>query len=296
MAATTRAATQALLDGKIALIESLVCGAAVTYFDTVAILLRIGLSEPARAEIGKHCGSLYVRPSKAIAAGYPFRLTLNRPQLEALRLIDENLDHIVSRFDVAYDLPARSARDAKDLTVLIQHMAIQPRHGARRSFLRGTSYSAQRRTARNCVIYGSRPSKVTAGPCAHIEFRFNGARACKARGVLTSGDVLRYDAIKYLDRDVKLGLIDWPSALRLLRQLSARDLARHPPNPGRVNAARKSLSKRVFEQLTTDGHAPSFDDPPVVPTQRALEILPAWRNVVVLHSLSSVIRPSRTRS
>jgi hypothetical protein len=286
-------ATQARqeLRSKIELVKGLVCDAPAVYFDTVAVLLRRDVSDRALAEIGKHCGSIDVRTSKACGRGYPLRMTLNQPQPEVLRLIEENVDHIVSEFHVAYDLPARTASDAKALTSVIQHLAIQPWHGSRKSRLvkGATSYAShKRRTARNFVIYGDKPSKVTNGPCCHIEFRFNSADACKARGVRTCDDLPKYDATQYLDRDMKLGLIDWQSAYRLLRRLSDRERRRYRPHPGRLNV-RLSLIKRTFERLMTPDHTPSFDDPPVVQTQRALDVLPAWSNTVVSYPLSSLL-------
>lgn len=271
--------------------DDLVCGAPAVYIDTVAVLLRRGVSDRARAEIGKHCGSINVRTSKACGRGYPFRMTLHQPQSEAFRLIEENVDHIVGEFHVAYDLPARTDSDAKELTSVIQHLAIQPWHGSRRSRLvRGaTSYAShERRTARSFVIYGDRPSKVTKEPCCHIEFRYNGADSCRARGVRTCDDLLKYDAAQYLDRDMKLGLIDWQSAYRLLRQLADRERRRYRPRPGGLNV-RPSLIKRTFARLMTPDHTPSFDDPPVVQTQHALEVLPAWSNAVVSCPLSSLL-------
>jgi hypothetical protein len=271
--------------------NDLVCDAPAIYFDTVAALLRRGVPDRARAEIGKHCGSINVRTSKACGRGYPFRMTFNQPQPEAFRLTEQNVDHIVSEFHVAYDLPARTASDARALTSVIQHLAIQPWHGSRKSLLvRGaTSYAShQRRTARNFVIYGDKPSKVTNGPCCHIEFRYNGADACKARGVRTCDDLLKYDAAQYLDRDMKLGLIDWQSAYRLLRELADQEHRTYRPRPGRVSA-RLGLIKRTFERLMTPDHTPSFDDPPVVQTQRALDVLPAWSDAVVSYPSSSLI-------
>ncbi len=273
--------------------NDLVCDAPAVYFDTVAVLLRRGVSDRARAEIGKHCGSINVRTSKACGGGYPFRMTLSQPQPEALRLIEENLDHIVSEFHVACDLPARTVSDAEALTSVIQHLAIQPWHGRRKSRLvkGATSYAAhKRRTARNVVIYGDKPSKVAdrAGPCCHIEFRYNGADACGARGVRTCGDLLSYDATQYLDRDMKLGVIDWRSAYRVLRQLADRERRRYRPHPGRLNA-RLNLIKRTFELLMTPDHTPSFDDPPVVHTQRALDVLPAWSSAIISYPFTSLL-------
>jgi hypothetical protein len=286
-------ATQARqeLRNKIDLVEGLVSDAPVLYFDTIVVLLRIGVSNRARAEIGKHCGSIDVRTSKACGSGYPFRMTLSQPQPEAFRLIEENIDHIVSEFHIAYDLPARTASGAEALTSVIQDLAIQPWHGSRKSrFVKGaTSYAAhKRRTTRNFVVYGDRPSKVTDGPCCHIEFRFNGAGACGARGVRTCGDLLRFDPKRYINRDMKLGVIDWQSAFGILRQLADRERRNYRPRPGRLNV-RLSLIKRTFERLKTPDHTPSFDDPPIVRTQRALDVLPAWTKAVVSYPLTSLL-------
>jgi hypothetical protein len=285
-------ATQARqeLRSKIELVKGLVCDAPAVYFDTVAVLLRIRVSNRARAEIRKYCGSISVRTSKACGSGYPFRMTLNQPQLEAFRLIEENVDHIVTEFHVAYDLPAPTASDAKELTSVIQHLAVQPWHGRRKSrrVKEATSYAShRRRTARNFVIYGDRPSKVTNGPCCHIEFRYDGAAACKARGVRTCHDLVKYDAKRYLDHDMKLALIDWQSAYRRLRQLADRERRTYRPR-GTINA-RPRLIKFIFELLMTPDHTPSFDDPPVVQTQRALDVLPAWSSSLVSYPLSSLL-------
>jgi hypothetical protein len=261
----------------------LVCGAPIVYLDTLAVLLRRGVSARALADLGAHCGAINVQTSRACASGFPFRMTMAQPQNEALRLIEEHLDHIVSEFHIAYDLPARTAGDAEALTSVIQRLAIQPWHGSRKSRLmeKGVYASDKRRTARNFIIYGDKPSKVTNRPCSHVELRFNGAAACRARGVRTCGDLLSFDATKYLDRDIKLGLIDWQSARQILRQLADRESRRYP-HRFRLKVRLNLIKRTIFDRLTTpDHHTPSsFDDHPVI-TQRALDVVPAWSSALV---------------
>ena len=265
--------------------QGLVSGDFVTYLDTVIVLLRYDVSVRARADIAKCCGSLHYGPSQA--SGYPHRMALSQPQPAALELIEEHLDHIVTVFHSAIDVPTQSTDDAAALTSTIQHLAIQPWHGDRKSRLveQVTSYaSEQRRTPRNFAIYGDRSSKRTGEACCHIELRYDGARACQVRGVRTCADLLKYDHFQYIDRDVKLGLINWRLAFQILRR---QHLGRRP-------VTRQALIQKTFRDLSTPRHAPSFSDPPIVPTQLALEVVPAWRLALICTSLSSVLY-ARTR-
>jgi hypothetical protein len=266
------------LAAEIASAKMLITGPSVTYFDTVRILLRTGLSPRARAEIEKFCGSLHYEPRRA--SDYLYRMTLNQPQPEALELIEENADHIVSRFDIAIDVPTQNSADATLLTSAIRRLAIQPRHGKRQSadVMATTAYAASRGARRNYAAYGDKPSKVTGEPCSHIEFRFNGARACQMRGVRTCGDLLSYDTARYIDRDMKLGLIDWQRAFKILRR-------QHPTKRPALCAA---IVARTFEALATPDHRPSFDDPPRF-TQIALDVVPEWRAALVSTSLNDLL-------
>jgi hypothetical protein len=206
-------------------------------------------------------------------------MTLHQPRAEALRVIEENLDHIVSRFDVAIDVPTQTPADATLLTSAIRRLAIQPRHGQRRSAdVMTTAYAAGRDARRNYAVYGDRPSKVTSEPCCHIEFRFIGTRACQMRGVRACGDLLSYDIAPYIDRDMKLGLIDWPRAFQILR----RQHSTKPP------VLRQAIIEKTFGALATPEHRPSFDDPPRF-TQAALDVVPEWRAALTTASLNDLI-------
>jgi hypothetical protein len=291
MVPSGKSTTRHELRGKMDLAKSLVCEEPVTFFDTVEVLLRRSVEDRAAAEIGKHCRSLHYDTSKACGSGYPYRLSLQQPQPEALKLIGYNLDHIVSRFDVAIDLPTETHPDADLLTSMIKHLQVQPWHGKRRSrSFKETAYVSQRSTARNLVIYGDNESKVTKGPCCHIEFRYHGARACKARGVRTCHDLLMYDHGLWIDRDVKLALIDWPSACSILCQLGDQERRRYRRDPSRRPKALLPLVKRTFERLQTPDHTPSFDEPSVVATQRQLEVMPKWSTALVSASLTEFLR------
>ena len=273
------------LAAEIAGARALITGEPITYFDTIAALLRSNLSARACAEIEKFCGSLQHWTSKACGSDYPIRLTLHQPRTEALRVIEENLDHIVSRFDVAIDVPTQTSADATLLTSVIRRLAIQPRHGQRQSAnVMDTAYAASRGARRNYAVYGDKPSKVTGEPCCHIEFRFIGTRACQMRGVRTCGDLLRYDAALYIDRDMKLGLIDWQRAFQILRR----------QDPTKRPVLRHAIIAKTFEALATPEHRPSFDDPPRF-TQPALDVVPEWRAALTTAPLND-LHYARTRS
>jgi hypothetical protein len=272
------------LAAEIARARALIIGQPITYFDTIDVLLRTDLSSRARAEFEKFCGSLQHRTSRACGSGYPIRLTLHQPRTEALQMFEDNFDHIVSRFDIAIDVPTQTSADATFLTSAIRRLAIQPRHGKRQSadVMATTAYAAARGARRNYAIYGDKPSKVTGEPCSHIEFRFIGTRACQMRGVRTSGDLLSYDTAPYIDRDMKLGLIDWQRAFQILRRQHStkRPVLRH------------AIIARTFEALATPEHRPSLNDPPRF-TQPALDIVPEWRAALTTASLNDLINARR---
>jgi hypothetical protein len=142
-----------------------------------------------------------------------------------------------------------------------------------------TGYAAGRPARRNNVTYGDRPSKVTDAPCCHIEFRFKSTRICQKRDVRVCGDLLSYDPLKFIDRDMKLGLIDWKRAFQILRRL----------NPTKRPVLRQDIIAKTFEALTTPQHRPSFDDPPRF-TQLALEVVPQWKDAMFSMSVTELLR------
>jgi hypothetical protein len=286
------ATTQQELRRWVALAEDLVCASPVVYADTVVLLLRGAVPSRGLDEIKALCGFMDYGTSRACGSGWPFRLTLQQPQDAALRLVEENLHHIVSEFHVAYDLPTRNPSDAQELTSIIQHLQVQPWHGKRRSRLvkEETAYASQRRTARNLATYGDKPSKVTGGPCCHIELRYRGADACRTRGVRTCGDLLDYDALRHLDHDFKLALIDWQRAYSILRRRADLQRRSYLRNPSRRPKFLMPIAKLTFERLRTEDLTPSFDESPNVPTQRALEVCREWSTALVTDSLGSLLR------
>jgi hypothetical protein len=277
---TGHAAARQELAAEIARAKALIIGQPITYFDTIAVLLRSNLSPRARGEIQKFCGSLQHRTSRACGNDYPIRLTLHQPRTEALQVFEDNFDHIVSRFDIAIDVPTQTSADAILLTSAIRRLAIQPRHGKRQSadVMATTAYAASRGARRNYAVYGDKLSKVTGEPCCHIEFRFTGTRACQMRGVRTCGDLLRYDAAPYIDRDMKLGLIDWQRAFQITRR----------QHPTKRPVLRHAIIAKTFEALATPDHRPSFDDPPRF-TQPALDVVPEWRAALTTAPLNYLL-------
>ena len=201
----------------------------IVFFDTMQVLLRHGLSARKLAQIQAAMGGdVHYFTRKQPNAGYPRRLLIQLPTQAGLKLLHEFApEHLVNRLDVALDLTVKSQESLEILDDFIFRRLVQPWHGERHvQTSRSVRYFARDPwTNRNLAIYSDRPSKITGGPCLHIEMRIRNADACRRYKVSSISDLLQIDIRGLLRRQIRLAAVD-PSCLARVIETYARSTLR----------------------------------------------------------------------
>jgi hypothetical protein len=250
------------------------------FIDTLHILVPHRLSNEEYDAIRSASRGVQSYPTQ-----YPGRIAyrVQCPTARCLERLDQICpDHIVTRFDIAFDLLVADAEVARALCAEVRLLITQPRHGKRKaSDFETTRYLASKGSQRNIAIYADRPSKITNRPAVHIEIRYSRAHMCRRRGVRRAGDLLKFDYAAYLDRDIRLSAVNWEKADRLILAEACRQAAY------RKSQHRRRLSKLVddtdplaittsIKNLLQQRVARSGDPPPwgssAVPVEAALSI------------------------
>jgi hypothetical protein len=167
-----------------------------------------------------------------------WRVEINRPTAETLRQL-AGLRFVALVRVVACDFLRADQQEADDLQAWLDKHFVQkwrrPGTYSRRCF--GTSYSNAKFKARCRVVwYCDRGSKVAATYCAHVEFRFVGAPACRAAGLTLQTLATGIDLRALMQRKTKLmridaerrysGLAELAATLQTRRRMSLREAAR----------------------------------------------------------------------
>ena len=123
------------------------------------------------------------------APGDSFRggfITLHQPDVETLERLSAipKPPFVVNAVHIAVDLICPDQAQAKLAAEFLGRAAVQKWHRRKHSSHRekNTHYWRQGRSTRNIAVYGDRQSKTGERPCCHVEMRFTGADACRARG------------------------------------------------------------------------------------------------------------------
>jgi hypothetical protein len=154
--------------------------------------------------------------------GHELLLTIVKPERHVLEwLADGNLPHAACNYvECARDLLTADTYEAFQLYTQFIRCHHHNWHGKHRTFIiDDTYYSGQRRAGRWFAAYCDEPSKVTNGPCLHVEYRVQGMRALRQQlGVYHLGSLLAlYDDLggvwkrnlKLVDIDLeRLGIYD----------------------------------------------------------------------------------------
>ncbi len=167
-------------------------------------------------------------------------LTLHRPNRGSLNYLQSivGAEHMVNRIDFALDLATETQEQAHTLERFIRRHARQTWHGKRHvNISDGTTYFAPAWKGRNIAIYADRPSKITRGPCVHIEFRFTRAATVGKAGLRKISDVLSADPIRLLQRNMRLSVPDIRAIRKEIDNTIGKTVLRENRRGSNVNRA-----------------------------------------------------------
>ncbi len=251
----------------------------IVFFDTIQILLRGPLSGRKLAQIQAAMGGeVHYFTRKQPNAGYPRRLLIQLPTQAGLKLLHEFApEHLVNRLDVALDLTVKDQGSLEILDDFIFRRLVQPWHGKRHVQTSGSVryFARDPWTNRNLAIYSDRPSKITGGPCLHIEMRIRNAAACRRYKASSISDLPSVDIHDLIRRQIRLTAVD-PSCLARVIETYARSTLRgmrrrEDKTPRAIRARRASkpwhvhwnlercrhlVRSRMSRILQTEDHAP----------------------------------------
>src|SRR5579862_449721 len=181
-------------------------------------------------------------------------VTVHQPDIETLALLTKLLPSpVLHAVHIAVDFfPANVQQTSLATRYLRRGLLLKWRGNGQLSHQYEATTYAKRQPAspRNYALYGDKLSKTGRGPCAHLEFRFRGAAACKRAGV---GDLNRLiqgvNLMDLLTRQAKIAFID---RKRLERQIEiyARSTAR--ARQSTVSAERARIKQRFAFMLHED--------------------------------------------
>ena len=185
----------------------------VCYVDRVHVRLAVQLDANSLAHIKKLAGKFHHRniwqrykdPTVQI-------LHICQPSRQCLQLLESIARgrYYISYLEVALDFLTKDTFVACRLRdFFYRHLSVV-HHRARR--LSGTQHviywSGQRKTPNSFALYSSRPSKVTGGPCCHLETRTRSKRAVADLGVRVLSDLLVLDRHNFWRKKMRLQKVD----------------------------------------------------------------------------------------
>jgi hypothetical protein len=173
------------------------------YIDTLEIVARPALSRSDLQRLAKLNGQNTVKAWKWRGGPFCQVLRLQQPKAVTVAALHQAFQwHRIRRADVALDLAVGSAATATRLADFLGTALRQKWHGDRTmTQFRNTYYFSGAWQKRNIVIYGSKPSKVSAAPCAHLELRFYGFEQCRKLGLNQIPDLYSWNAADELVRN-----------------------------------------------------------------------------------------------
>jgi hypothetical protein len=260
-----------------------------TYIDTLQVWLASPLSPDQLDFLRAHSGGVSIftgtlrnRPDLRR------RCLIQHPSAEALAFLARkaSYDHLVNRVDVALDLVVGTAAAARRLHDFFYRHMVQRWHGRRRmAVYRDTTYLAQdRTTARNLVQYCDKLSKVTGGPCCHLELRLKSASACRRAGIEYLDDLLRLNHRKVWAKELCLRAVDQHKLERQIDKAAGQTLMQRPGSGEwlqahstepltRREAVKRGVKADLAVALRVEG------GPKVDPDELHLAPAQAWREV-----------------
>jgi len=166
----------------------------------------------------KHITACEVANAKESKSYGKARIEIQSPGTECLKQLDKLYPaNIVSRFDLAIDFIVSDHEAAAALNADLRLLITQPWHGNNTATdCLTTSYLRHAWRGRNAALYSDKKAiKVINSHTVHLELRFEGAEACKTRGIKHAGDLLMLNIADCIKRNIKLTIIDQEKAYRL---------------------------------------------------------------------------------
>jgi hypothetical protein len=229
---------------------------------------------------------------------WKYGIRIHQPSQDAIRYVQDRLpDHTVTRFDVAVDFYSRSDDDASSLKKLLFLSVTQPWRGHRKITTMETAhYFARAWQRRNIVLY----LKNGPRPATRLELRYFSAAVCRMRAVSKAADLLHWEPANFLDRDIKLSVIDWDKADKLIAA-EAREIEQRHNSIGQKSgfgraAIRRNLQDMLCHHISPDGDAPASEDRANFPAQVCVDALPFLRSALVTGSASTLINTHESQN
>jgi hypothetical protein len=286
------------LDDHIAQMLTLIIGIAPYYLDTLHFRTRRYITDDERDAVKALAGDA-VFPEGKDKRWDRYGLIVHQPSADALRYIEQHWrDHLIVRFDVAIDFFTRSIEDAIALRNLLWRIVVMQWHGKRKTHLYDgkTLYHSQPWQGRNFAIYDDEFSKIdptTPQPNVHFELKYTKAAGCRAHGVRKARDLFGWVLYPYLEREVRLAVIDWDKAEPVVAKL-ARD--EEPDNAKSADFGSRVRRYKRLKSAVISGGGPipawgeGLEDFGV---QRCLDIVPALKPVALKTDMFPIINVRR---
>jgi len=193
--------------------NTLSCTGCVAYIDTLGIRTDRLPTNALRRKFRDCCGTFYAGRGEYFA-GHPYRITLHQPSqtaLDLLSVVSEDRKMVINTVHVACDVFVDSVEEAQRLYDYFDRHFVQRWHKTRCVDYCGTTRYTKERVwgTINVVMYADRPSKITGGPCLHVEWRLSGKGLCADQEVGTVRDLMTFDLAAFCKRNMILEEVDW---------------------------------------------------------------------------------------
>ena len=196
-------------------------------FDRVTLWIDIAELPISEEALKAHCADIEVTLMQMPHnARWKLKIALFQPTRHCLRLLKEALGHdiavLVSYVEVAFDLPATSAKQARlKRNLFLQsakmryqhHPVVLDEHGTVFYFGRRTKKKGNKwvRSGHVLAAYSDKPSKLLNAqphegslPCTHVEHRASGSAAIADVGIIGLDDLIDFDHQTFWESHIQL--------------------------------------------------------------------------------------------
>ncbi len=206
------------------------CNPHVAFIDKVTFRYQKGLTEKQMRLLREHARSVnqrYGHPIRGEDAA--FLLTIVAPNDTALTFLAKRRKWICNYIEIALDIVTPDNQTAVNLVDLFDRHFVQPWHGkAEVHAEENGSYTRRNAPGIRYVWYGDRPSKITNGPCLHLEARAHGVAAVRRIGIYHPRDLLTFDHAAFWAERLKLYRVDCERLGRWWENKELNERRQHP--------------------------------------------------------------------